>query len=128
MKTLILDYSKWRSGAEGDNKVGEGKTKLLNSEGFMCCLGQFSTQLAPELSKNSILGESSPAYLSKSIPGLSYKKIDIIKDTPLSNKAIEINDNEDTTPERKIVLLRKLFRSKGYKIKVINKCKPSKKK
>jgi hypothetical protein len=38
-KKLILDYSKWRCGDDGEFKVGKGVTQLKNDEGFYCCLG-----------------------------------------------------------------------------------------
>jgi hypothetical protein len=34
MKTLKIDRARWRN---GDN--GTGKSRLLNKDGFMCCLG-----------------------------------------------------------------------------------------
>jgi hypothetical protein len=42
---FIIDRSKWRSGGTGRNAVGEGGTRLLNEQGFMCCLGQVCLQL-----------------------------------------------------------------------------------
>jgi hypothetical protein len=57
MKILVLDESIWRCGddAKDPNKSrGTGYTKLLNEEGYMCCLGQFSLQLSPELRKVDI--------------------------------------------------------------------------
>jgi len=32
MKQLTLDYSKWRCGTEGKNKLGKGATELCNNK------------------------------------------------------------------------------------------------
>jgi hypothetical protein len=42
------------------------------------------------------------------------------KNTDLSNKAIAINDDEDTTVKEKIRLLRALFKTKGITLRFIN--------
>ena len=43
MKTYTIDCLKWVSG-DGLNRIGEGATKMLNSEGHMCCLGHCALQ------------------------------------------------------------------------------------
>ena len=43
-KTYTVDCRTWRAGGDGNNKVGEGLTRLLNQLGFMCCLGQCALQ------------------------------------------------------------------------------------
>lgn len=125
MKTLILDYSKWRCGADGKNKLGKGNTLLENEFGFQCCLGQFSLQINKELKNKNILNVGVPEDVSKTIKGLSYNSSyrSSKVDTALSIAAVDINDNKDTTPEEKIVLLKKLFKTKGFSIRVINKPK-----
>jgi hypothetical protein len=47
---FVLDIAKWRSGgwAIEDERMGEGDTQLCNSEGYMCCLGQFAKQCGYE--------------------------------------------------------------------------------
>ncbi len=61
MKKYILDYSTWRCGDDGVNKVGYGTTMLLNKEGYMCCLGQFCIQEGA--SKEKILEKAEPIDL-----------------------------------------------------------------
>lgn len=39
MKKLVIDRSKWRTGQKGLHSTGKGPTALLNTQGFMCCLG-----------------------------------------------------------------------------------------
>jgi hypothetical protein len=73
MKTLILDYSKWRSGGCDKNKVGRGETFLRNSQGYMCCLGQFACQLDDKITKRDILNQAMPDILNIKIPALTKK-------------------------------------------------------
>jgi hypothetical protein len=126
MKELILDYSRWRCGGQGSNRLGEGDTLMLNEEGFSCCLGQFAPQLNSDITNEYILGLATPSIVSHKmgmvIPTLNteYSKGTYIS-TDLSTKAITINDNEFTIPEEKIRLLQELFGRKEYSIRVINK-------
>jgi hypothetical protein len=124
-KTLILDYSKWRCGGNNakENKLGSGETSLLNSEGFMCCLGQWSLQLDKNLTKKEIKEHGAPSRISltKKIPLLTKKDEGGNIDTAFSNRAIHINDGYETTPDQKISALRRLMKKWKYKLKVINK-------
>lgn len=125
MRQLILDYSIWRSGLNGDNQTGDGGTKLLNHQGYMCCLGQFSKQLNLDLTDEDIMNIGTPSSTYTVIPDLSVVKLaqggtPWRSNTPLSQKAMDINDNNVTTPEQKISALKKLFNQHGYTIKVIN--------
>ena len=52
-KKLIIDRSKWRTGTHG-----YGPTKLLNDEGYMCCLG-FACKVEG-LENNQICGTARP--------------------------------------------------------------------
>jgi hypothetical protein len=36
---LIIDRAKWRTGGNSPIQTGVGRTRLLNKEGYMCCLG-----------------------------------------------------------------------------------------
>lgn len=127
MKTLILDYSKWRCGGDktigGLYPLGDGHTLLLNSAGFMCCLGQFSLQINEKLSERHILGYGDPSETGYEINNLTYRPTEEdngIYNSALSNEAVDINDRLTTTPEEKIVLLKELFYKHGYEIEVIN--------
>lgn len=134
-KKLVLDYSTWRCGGDtvNINKLGEGNTQLLNRQGFMCCLGQFSMQLNETIANNPqlMLGKGEPYEVEKEIPDLVYSDksyrddesddYDILYvDSDLSAEAIFINDKCDTTPEEKIVKLKELFDKYDYEIEVIN--------
>jgi hypothetical protein len=126
---LILDYSKWRCGYEGEHKLGEGQTLLLNEEGYMCCLGQFARQLNGKITNSVLLHKGEPGDIVVEIPNLNlvrdYGSSDEAdfqsENTSLSDNAIEINDEAGTTPEEKIGELKKLFGDYNYEIEVINK-------
>lgn len=131
MKKLILDYATWRCGKKGEHALGEGDTALLNPEGYMCCLGQFSFQLKPELTKENVMNRATPAALESYglVEGLEpfVQYIHFLdsedgyaSSTDLTIKAININDNPDTTPLEKIEALKELFSERGYEIEVVN--------
>jgi len=125
-KELILDYSKWRCGYRSDDiecRTGNGETRLLNEKGYMCCLGMFSLQLNSELTNADIADLSDPGEVNAHIPELnkeSYMEDQTYRNTNLANEAIDINDDETTSVQKKVELLRELFGEKGHKIKVIN--------
>lgn len=134
MKKLILDYSKWRCGKDSEyyiddatkRALGKGSTLLLNNSGFMCCLGQFSLQLNNSLTEQDILSKATPSDLNKEIPILSVfcafasSPIPSYFNSELSQKAIRINDDIDTTIDQKITELKELFATVGYEIEVVN--------
>jgi hypothetical protein len=125
-KKLILDYSKWRCGGDGENKVGDGMVALLNDQGFMCCLGQWHQQYG--VSDNDLLNKGEPNELPEETDTFSFEndwnesgECIEIKNTNLSERAIGINDDEETTPDEKITLLSKLLSTEGIELEVINK-------
>lgn len=124
-KTLVLDYSTWRCGGNrGKNKLGKGSTYLVNDQGFMCCLGQFTPQLNPSITPKQMKDCGEPDQINEDIPVLTKERDeeqDTIVNSELSTKAMTINDDEDTTPEEKIQELQYLFKEEGYEIQVVNK-------
>lgn len=103
---LVLDYKIWRCGGcetYRSNLVGEGYTSLLNSKGYMCCLGQFCQQAG--VVKHLLLHKIYPSYLHftpKLFASTGH-------DTNLAVRAAEINDNEYITTAERVVKLQKLF-------------------
>lgn len=135
---LILDYSKWRCGEDGPNKLGTGVTALLNDDGCMCCLGLWSLQLGA--SEADLLNKGEPNELDTLIPvfaeeqiykgkdfdpvtgdSIPYEFSDGKRTTELAMDAILINDETETTPEEKIVQLTELLANHGIALEVINK-------
>ena len=122
MKKLILDESKWRCGGDSPNpknrrgKIGT-ETQLLNEQGRMCCLGQFSLQLNKKLKKKDILELAEPVELRTDIPPLNERSdYGYIRNTSLSKAAMLINDTEETSVEEKVKKLKELFVENGFKI------------
>lgn len=125
-KKLVLDYSKWRCGSNGEHKLGKGDTLLENEDGFQCCLGQFSLQLNKELTSADILALGEPFEVKKRIDILTDGDEDPdeffgFSNSAVSTSAMDINDEDETTPEEKVSLLKVLFATEGYEIEVINK-------
>lgn len=122
---FVLDYSTWRCGNSSIHQLGEGPTRMKNQLGFMCCLGQASSQFSKDVTEQSLLNSSTPGGvwidIRKDIPLLSIHNG---VNSELSNKAMTINDEESTTPDEKIELLTALFAEQGVEMTVIN--KPSK--
>lgn len=112
LKHFTIDRSKWRTGESGEFSTGSGKTQLLNTDGFMCCLGQCLNQvgwddtLEIEEPDDSGIGEC--AFVHES----GYN-------TSLSKEAMKINDAEETTTQQKEEALTKLFNDHGLTIEFV---------
>src|ERR1700677_2452869 len=126
-KKLILDYSKWICGGDGIRKMGLGSVGLLNKEGYMCCLGQWSLQLGA--TPEQIINKGEPFEVPVYMEGLNYHydedEQQHFKNDGITNEAISINDDEDTTPEEKVTLLTELCAKYGFQLEVINAPDPS---
>lgn len=86
-KKFTIDRSKWRSGGYGINAIGRGGTRLLNHEGYMCCLGQICLQLG--INKSLLLVKHTP----EDIIELSIDKKNKLKEISLLNANTEIIEN-----------------------------------
>lgn len=131
---FILDKSKWICGSPKNNLVssnclGHGSTCLLNTFGYMCCLGQFVQQVDSSITNDSLFSLGRPSDLEKEINYFSYievikrnglKELEIVRNTELAQEAIGINDNSHTSIEQKIYMLKELFEKHGHEIEVIN--------
>lgn len=124
MKTNFeIQRSKWRSGGDGDNKLGEGETQMLNIEGFMCCLGQIAIALGIESS--NLYQKAGPSSCNIDIPFLTMpSQADNPKQKYIANSlatdAMQINDNEYYSLEKREERLKKLFAEKGLTLKFID--------
>lgn len=115
---LVLDYSKWRSGLEGYNKLGKGETRLKNEQGFMCCLGQWCEQIGgPEI---NLMNITTPTNLNVLVDPFNYRDGIGFSSSRLSIKAMQINDDVRTKPDGKIIELKELLNSYGIDLEVIN--------
>lgn len=118
MRKIRINRAKWRAGEGGASteSCGSGSTELLNEEGFMCCLG-FATQQLAHKSKDLIEGQGDPSTLDFVVKPLNKRLEDgcIVLDE-LSNKAITINDAEHTTLGQKEKELTALFAEHNLKL------------
>lgn len=127
MKTLTLDYSKWRAGGTSvfsskENEIGQGDTRLLNESGFMCCLGQFALQC--DFSVEEIIRKNGPCDLRKEMPLFNQSGEYGFVNTSLACKCIGINDDRTTTYKQKIFSLHRLLKEHGIELIVINTPEP----
>jgi hypothetical protein len=117
MKKFILDYSIWRFGGM-PNQFEKGATKLLNKQGYMCCLGQWCEQSG--VPKDELLGHKDPSTLRRNIEPFNQGVCGLYL-SDFSNRAMRINDNQFTTAEEKIYHLKNLCRTHDIELQVINK-------
>lgn len=122
MTDYTLDVAKWRCGGDGPNRLGEGKTRMLNNEGFSCCLGQFAKQVGVA---DYLLGWGTPGDVANA-KGNIYDPIFVHEDkgltenTTLARLLMAINDNEDTAPREKITRIREELEAEGHTLTVLN--------
>jgi hypothetical protein len=118
---VVIDRSKWRTGLHSVNHTGTGDTELLNSDGYMCCLG-FCCKAAGILDA-AISGIGAPSDLCK-VDKEAEKKIGSLVrncanhtlNSKLSKDAMSINDDEySTSPEKEKKLL-ELFKDSEFEI------------
>ena len=121
----VLDVSKWRCGGRGEHQLGDGIfTQLLNLEGYMCCLGMFAKQKG--IKDNDLYIEVLPQnvanHLGKVYDPLFTEEIgsNEFSDTQLATELMGINDDEYTTYQDKIKLIREKLEEHGHTLKVIN--------
>lgn len=120
METVIIDVAKWRTGSDGNNKTGNGDTCLLNSEGFMCCLGFYCEQVG-KIERNRLHGRTPGSIdIKYEIPKITRFFGDYIRNTSLTNSLITINDNPSTTIEEKIIELKEIGLKNDINFEFIN--------
>lgn len=116
-KELTLDFNIWVHG----NTKTKGSSSLLNLEGNMCCLGQFSEQCGVD--KQELNNVSVPHGVGCHIPFLTHidnnDKEEV--NTQLSKTAMSINDRKHRYGvAEKVVNLRELFSGIGRTITLKN--------
>jgi hypothetical protein len=105
---VTIDRSKWRTGGIYDSATGRGATKLLNNEGYMCCLG-FCCKAAG-CSDEDIMNVISPAGVYRLNFGGSS-----LRDSRFDCNAMKINDS-NLTREVKEQRLLELFKDSSFEI------------
>lgn len=130
MEKLIINRSKWRTGGEAEDGnsayTGKGPTQLLNSDGFMCCLGMVCEQMGiPRTHFLDILHPEDVLGLAKfeSINNFLVYKSDVREEysnTLFACNAMNINDDVNITSEEREAKLKEHFATKGIEIEFIN--------
>lgn len=111
---ITIDRSKWRTGDHGENATGKGETALINKQGYKCCLGFVAQQAGP---RQALKGIGEPSGCQKHIKGLTVvNQYNNFKNTQLTFNAMNINDDESTTPRQKEKKLRTLFKNSPYQL------------
>lgn len=112
---ITIIRSKWRTGDIGENATGKGETRLLNCQGYKCCLGFIASEF--RTSNKKIKDLYFPSDCDFNIPDLLTPDG---FDSSLTNSAIEINDNGATTREQKEAALKELFKDSCYKLTFVD--------
>lgn len=122
MKELIIDRSKWRFGGDHDNLDGKyGPTELLNSKGYMCCLGFYSKDLC-KVPKKYLVGVPTPECIPVKHKYKVHRFINknILPAYTFWNNAIEINDVFRGEKEERELLIINLFKEIDVNVSFIN--------
>lgn len=112
---FTIDRSKWRSGLSYRYATGKGATLLLNTEGFMCCLGQCMEQEG--IRKRLLLNTGAPRELRVESIFIDEKGANSL----IANEAIGINDDNEPmkTVQEKEESLIELFAKHGHEIEFV---------
>ncbi len=116
---FTLDVSKWICGdgrSNAGNGVGEGPSRMLNYDGYMCCLGQFAKQEG--CSEDELKHRLTPNEVGKYYS--SVFQINRTIDSALALGLMEINDAFETKVQTKIRNIRKKLKEHGHELRVIN--------
>lgn len=115
---FTIDRSIWRCGLEDPvSKHGKGLTRLLNNQGFMCCLGICSGQLGIE--KSRLLGCALPAEVREETIFCEKDDKGKWQDTQLTNEAFPTNDSWISREEREEKLIA-IFNRHGHELEFVN--------
>lgn len=110
-----IDRKVWRCGYGRYDSLGRGQVRLLNREGYMCCLGQCLQQSG--LEKHYLLDKHFPSNLNVFV---EYFTNDNCSDSELSREAYIINDDERINQTEREEKLQKLFEKYGHELEFIN--------
>lgn len=119
---FTVNRNKWRCGGRGANLHGKGRTELLNTEEYMCCLGFCMEQegFSQEDLERFCYPRACAGWSDKKD---SYFFRENIKygekyyiDSDLSKKAYRINDDNSITREEREEKLIALFNEYGHEI------------
>lgn len=123
---FTIDRSIWRCGGDSHyykNGKGHGRglTELLNSQGYMCCLGQVCHQAGVPKAKLLHAAYPTSVKLNEYNELISFLRAPWVdtgyyKNSELGQDAVDINDSTRLTLEEKEVELTKVFAEHGHEI------------
>lgn len=118
---FTIERSRWRN-----SHHGKGQTKLLNKEGYQCCLGFCALQFGTP--KHRILNLGSPDSVRKADKTFDLDNILVTGpnggifgngNSVLSVRAIRINDNNQYDLQLKESMLESLFKEFGHEVEFV---------
>ncbi len=114
-----IDRQTWRRGGDSaESNENYGATKLLNEQGYMCCLGQ--CMLQEGILKEVILEKGDPAATNLPCTFTVESSISSFSNNVLSQCAMDINDDrtlDDSEREEKLI---NLFKEHGLELEFVN--------
>lgn len=99
---IVIKRRIWRCGKSGKHRHGELQTKLLDSDGMMCCLGQDAE--ACGIDREKLFDREDPNEIDQVFGRLSKKISHLIHDSTNSkfaNDMIKVNDDPYLTDARR---------------------------
>ena len=121
---FTIERSTWRCGCLNINltrRNGEGLTKLLNREGFRCCLGSVCSQLGVPDDKLLDIEYPSSGHLSDFPIDILRTRNPFglgIENTQLAQDAININDSSALLTDKEAQLI-ELFAKHGHQLEFV---------
>ena len=113
---FVVDRQKWFRG------LGFKESRLLRSDGKMCCLGFVSKQCG--VPDAQLLGIGSPCMLPEAeqlkLPVFMRGDYRIVPSTDKCMEAMSVNDNLNIPDDDREGRLQSIFESNGYKLQFIN--------
>jgi hypothetical protein len=119
---FVIDRAKWRCGG-GWRQRGKGLTMLQNTEGYMCCLGQFCDQLGVPDLEGLYVPSDVPEYRNTQIRDVLVEDGGIgpegpwFNETRFSDLAIGINDNRSISDQEREKELTELCIRHGHTLR-----------
>lgn len=120
MRKFVIDRTIWRCGKGSDPRYnrGEGLTRLLNKEGYMCCLGQICKQIGYD--DEDIIDIGTPYPLRRINHGVLLDDNYFDSFSSFFALAIQINDDPYITNEERERQLIELGKKSDIEIEFIN--------